>query len=79
MKVKDLKEHLQSVPDEFDVCLSNGLLVKSEEGKEEVYEIIFDSPIIGIAENPDDKEIRFIQRGELDPKKFGKYHLIGEL
>lgn len=57
MKVKDLKELLKDIPDDYNLCISAAEFVTTEEN--ENFELIFDTPISGIAVNDSDKELRF--------------------
>ena len=77
MNIKTLKEYLQDVPDDFQVCLSNAVAFGE---KEEAYEVILDFPIVGIAVNEEDSELRFIVSGDTAEisNNFGTVTLIEE-
>jgi len=68
MKVKDLVKHLKECPQDYDVNLT-GYVVYNDEDLPEInegevsgapYSVALCSPIWGLAENTDSKEIRFV-------------------
>ena len=77
MKVSHLIEELQSLPGDYDVCLSMYFVVTSDEveGAEETddedFHVVVDHPLIGIAVNTDTEEVRFVMRGS-DPNTVEK-------
>jgi hypothetical protein len=64
MKNKDFQKMLQEYPDDYNVVVSGVASIPAEEDMEEGdgddVLIVMDAPIIGVAINADDTEIRFL-------------------
>jgi hypothetical protein len=65
MNIKDLKEWISDLPDDYNVVLSRFFVVPNKEAEEidfdnDVYEVILDIPVTGIFRNDSDTEIRFM-------------------
>tara|TARA_Y100000034_G_C6726677_1_gene321699 strand:+ start:354 stop:593 length:240 start_codon:yes stop_codon:yes gene_type:complete len=62
MKVKDLIEHLESLPieEDWDVVLSREFIIDE---KEELWGML-DIPIIGTVSHDEDKELRFLLKAD---------------
>ena len=94
MLISELKQRLSDLPDDYKVVMTRGMVVRKEEIEQEdlepehrglepgevVYEFILDSPIVGIAINHDEKDIRFVLEAHDKEmrvlKKFGQ--IVGE-
>jgi len=76
MKKKDLIEHLGEFDDDYEICLSGYIKINKEamdalevEDGEEIHDeegdlmMVIDHPIIGLAQNDETKEIRFVVEG----------------
>jgi len=71
MKVADLITELQKLPKDYDICLSKVMVL--DEGNDIV--AVLDFPFGGIADNPEDKEVRLcIWSKDVELNKyFGEY------
>jgi len=76
MKKKEFIEHLKEFDDDYEVCLSGYIKINKEaldaidaEDGEEIHDeegdlmIVVDHPIIGLAQNDETREIRFVVEG----------------
>lgn len=72
MNIKKLKEYLADVPDDYEVEF--GKFMSFDKANDDLadYTIIFDLPIIGLAQSESDKHARFILAGaKEDFESFG--------
>ena len=73
MKLRTLLEEYKDCLD-YDIVLSKHFVIEEKEN----FEAILDVPVIGIATNDDEKEIRFVV-GKDSSDKLGKFRPIDEL
>ena len=63
MKVKDMIEYLQDMPEDYEMNFSEYTsIVVGEDSTSEEYFIVLDDPIVGILFNDDHKEVRFFTK-----------------
>jgi hypothetical protein len=68
MKVKDLIAALQEHPPDFSVELGKVLAIKEQEA----FEVVLDSPIIGLAVNEGEKDLRLVVQADAHVAALGK-------
>lgn len=66
MKISNLMEMLEGLPQDYEVVLSKLISLRQDRGDEEEYEIILDIPITGIACSDEHRELRFVMLPEED-------------
>jgi hypothetical protein len=78
MKVKTLVKWLQECDQDSQVALSRLYIIASKEEPTGDYEVILDSPIVGLARsNPDipkkQREVRFLVAKDMENKRLKKF------
>lgn len=71
MKVKHLIEALKNEPEDMEIVLSKFFAINTKDKEDgDLYECIMDFPIVGLAANPDDNEIRLVVDGDDEVKPY---------
>jgi len=72
MKVSDLRDELKNYPDDASIELGKLIAIGRPGEHEGEFEVILDFPIIGIAHNEKENEIRLIVEANPSLLHFGK-------
>jgi len=77
MKVSRMIEFLQELPADMDFVLSK--FFRMGENEDNLYEVILDSPIVGIMSNEEDNEVRLLLDYDIkNMERYGQIILLEE-